>query len=143
MSGSCGALDMVNFGPPDTVPEKYKDRLFYEHNPQVTLMRTTVEENERMGRWIGERLNEMEAPVRFFIPEGGVSMLDAPGKAFHDPAADKALFDALERTVRQTSSRQLVRLPHNVNDPEFSAQVVQAFRSLHGGGRPSRKQARS
>ncbi|MGI9514520.1 MAG: ABC transporter permease [Anderseniella sp.] len=140
--GSCGALDMVNFGPPDTVPEKYKDRLFYEHNPQVTLMRTTVEENERMGRWIGERLNEMEAPVRFFIPEGGVSMLDAPGNAFHDPAADKALFDALERTVRQTSSRQLVRLPHNVNDPEFSAQVVQAFRSLHDGGRPSRKQAR-
>ncbi len=140
--GSCGALDMVNFGPLDTVPEKYKGRLFYEHNPQVTLMRTTAEENERMGRWIGERLNEMEAPVRFFIPEGGVSMLDAPDKAFHDPAADKALFDALERTVRQTSSRQLVRLPHNVNDPEFSAQVVQAFRSLHGGGRPSRKQAR-
>ena len=140
--GSCGALDMVNFGPPDTVPEKYKDRLFYEHNPQVTLMRTTAEENERMGRWIGDRLNEMEAPVRFFIPEGGVSMLDAPGKSFHDPAADKALFDALERTVRQTSSRQLVRVPHNVNDPEFSAQVVEAFRSLHGGGRPSRKQAR-
>jgi uncharacterized protein (UPF0261 family)/ABC-type branched-subunit amino acid transport system ATPase component len=140
--GSCGALDMVNFGPPDTVPEKYKDRLFYEHNPQVTLMRTTAEENERVGRWIGERLNEMEAPVRFFIPEGGVSMLDAPGKSFHDPAADKALFDALERTVRQTSSRQLIRVPHNVNDPEFSAQVVQAFRSLHGDGRPSRKQAR-
>ncbi len=140
--GSCGALDMVNFGPPDTVPEKYRDRLFYEHNPQVTLMRTTAEENDRMGRWIGERLNEMEAPVRFFIPEGGVSMLDAPGKAFHDPVADKALFDALERTVRQTSSRQLVRVAHNVNDPEFSAQVVQAFRSLHGGGRPSRKQAR-
>ncbi len=140
--GSCGALDMVNFGPRDTVPDKYKDRLFYEHNPQVTLMRTTAEENDRMGRWIGERLNEMEAPVRFFIPEGGVSMLDAPDKAFHDPAADKALFDALERTVRQTSSRQLVRVPHNINDPEFSAQVVQAFRSLHGGGRPSRKQAR-
>jgi uncharacterized protein (UPF0261 family) len=140
--GSCGALDMVNFGPPDTVPEKYKDRLFYEHNPQVTLMRTTAEENERMGRWIGGRLNEMEAPVRFFIPEGGVSMLDAPGKSFHDPAADKALFDALERTVRQTSTRQLVRVPHNVNDPEFSARVVEAFRSLHGGGRPSRKQAR-
>lgn len=140
--GSCGALDMVNFGPRDTVPDKYKDRVFYEHNPQVTLMRTTPEENDRMGRWIGERLNEMEAPVRFFIPEGGVSMLDAPGKPFHDPAADKALFDALERTVRQTSLRQLVRVPHNVNDPEFSAQVVEAFRSLHGGGRPSRKQAR-
>ncbi len=140
--GSCGALDMVNFGPPDTVPEKYRGRLFYEHNPQVTLMRTTAEENERMGRWIGERLNEMDAPVRFFIPEGGVSMLDAPGKSFHDPAADKALFDALEHTVRQTSTRQLVRVAHNINDPEFSAQVVEAFRSLHGGGRPSRKQAR-
>ncbi len=140
--GSCGALDMVNFGPPDTVPEKYKDRLFYEHNPQVTLMRTTADENDQMGRWIGERLNEMDAPVRFFIPEGGVSMLDAPDKPFHDPAADKALFDALERTVRQTSSRRLVRVPYNVNDPEFSTQVVQAFRSLHGGGRPSRKQAR-
>ena len=140
--GSCGALDMVNFGPPETVPEKYKGRLFYEHNPQVTLMRTTAEENERMGRWIGERLNQMEAPVRFFIPEGGVSMLDAPGKSFHDPATDKALFDALERTVRQTSTRQLIRVPHNVNDQEFSKQVVEAFRSLHGGGRPSRRQAR-
>ena len=140
--GSCGALDMVNFGPPDTVPEKYRGRVFYEHNPHVTLMRTTAEENDRMGRWIGERLNEMEAPVRFFIPEGGVSMLDAPEKSFHDPVADKALFDALERTVRQTSSRQLVRVPHNINDSEFSAQVVQAFRLLHGGGRPSRKQAR-
>ena len=69
--GACGALDMVNFGPPDTVPERYKDRLFYEHNPQVTLMRTTAEENERMGTWIGERLNQMSAPVRFFLPEGG------------------------------------------------------------------------
>jgi len=140
--GSCGALDMVNFGPPETVPEKYKGRLFYEHNPQVTLMRTTAEENERMGRWIGERLNQMEAPVRFFIPEGGVSMLDAPGKSFHNPATDKVLFDALERTVRQTSSRQIIRVPHNINDPEFSKQVVNAFRSLHGGGRPSRRQAR-
>ena len=92
--GACGALDMVNFGPPDTVPERYKDRLFYEHNPQVTLMRTTAEENERMGTWIGERLNQMSAPVRFFLPEGGVSALDAPGQAFHDPQADQALFSA-------------------------------------------------
>ncbi len=139
--GSCGALDMVNFGPPETVPEKFRDRKFYEHNPQVTLMRTTAEENDRMGRWIGERLNLMEGPVRFFIPEGGVSMLDAPGQAFHDPAADKALFDALESTVLQTSARQLVRLPHNINDPEFSNEVVRVFRALHGGGRPTRQQA--
>ena len=95
--GACGALDMVNFGPPETVPEKYRDRLFYEHNPQVTLMRTTPEENEQMGRWIGERLNQMSAPVRFFLPEGGVSALDAPGQPFHDPQADAALFTRLNR----------------------------------------------
>ena len=83
-------------------------------------MRTTAEENARMGRWIGDKLNQMEAPVRFLIPEGGVSAARcARGNAFHDPAADKALFEALETTVRQTSTRQLVRLPHNINDPEF------------------------
>jgi uncharacterized protein (UPF0261 family) len=92
--GSCGALDMVNFGPFDTVPERYKGRNLYRHNPQVTLMRTTVEENERMGAWIGERLNRMEGPVRFLIPEGGVSLLDQPSGAFWDPAADAALFKA-------------------------------------------------
>ena len=133
--GACGALDMVNFGAPDTVPERYRDRLFYEHNPQVTLMRTTAEENARMGRWIGERLNLMDAPVRFFLPEGGVSALDAPGQAFHDPAADTALFQALESTVLQTATRRLIRLPHNVNDPEFSAAMVAEFRSLHGDRR--------
>ena len=85
--GSVGALDMVNFGPPETVPEKYRGRIFYEHNPQVTLMRTTPEECAAMGRWIGARLNEMEGPVRFFLPEGGVSALDAPGQPFDDPGA--------------------------------------------------------
>ncbi len=130
--GACGALDMVNFNAPETVPERYRGRLLYEHNPQITLMRTTVEENDRMGRWIGERLNQMTGPVRFFLPEGGVSLLDAPGMAFYDPAADAALFRALEETVHQTSSRQLLRTPHNVNDPEFAKLVVQTFRALHG-----------
>jgi uncharacterized protein (UPF0261 family)/ABC-type branched-subunit amino acid transport system ATPase component len=137
--GSCGALDMVNFGPPDSIPEKYRGRLFYEHNPQTTLMRTTPEENAAMGRWIGERLNRMDGPVRFFLPEGGVSLLDAPGQAFHDPAADAALFQALDQTVRQTSMRQLIRLPHNVNDAAFTAAVVDAFRILHGGRTPRRR----
>ena len=137
--GSVGALDMVNFGAPETVPERYKFRTFYQHNPNVTLMRTTGEENERMGRWIGERLNLMEAPVRFLLPEGGVSTLDAPGQPFHDPAADAALFKALEQTVRQTSSRQLVRLPHHINDPQFASALVEAFRALHGNGRVRRK----
>jgi uncharacterized protein (UPF0261 family) len=129
--GACGALDMVNFAAPETVPEKYKGRLFYEHNPQITLMRTTPDENQKMGRWIGERLNEMTGPVRFYIPEGGVSLLDAPGMAFHDPAANKALFDALESTVRQNSNRQLVRLPFNINDPEFGHHVISTFKGFH------------
>ena len=80
--GSCGALDMVNFGAPETVPARYQGRTLYRHNPEVTLMRTTVEENDRIGNWIGERLNLMDAPVRFFLPEGGVSALDAPGARF-------------------------------------------------------------
>jgi uncharacterized protein (UPF0261 family)/ABC-type branched-subunit amino acid transport system ATPase component len=140
--GACGALDMVNFGPPDTVPARYQGRRFYQHNPQVTLMRTTAEENERIGRWIGERLNRMEAPVRFFLNEGGVSALDAPGQPFHDPQANDALFRALEQTVRRTSTRQLIRVPAHINDPAFSATVVEAFRVLHGGRVPRRRVAR-
>ncbi|MEQ8396104.1 ABC transporter permease [Thalassobaculum sp.] len=129
--GACGALDMVNFNAPETVPERYRSRTLYEHNPQITLMRTTPEENDRMGRWIGERLNQMTGPVRFFLPEGGVSLLDAPGGAFWDPAADRALFDALTATVRQTGTRQLIRSPHNINDPAFADLVVKTFHSLH------------
>jgi uncharacterized protein (UPF0261 family)/ABC-type branched-subunit amino acid transport system ATPase component len=135
--GSVGALDMVNFGAPDTIPERYRQRKFHVHNPQVTLMRTTPEENERMGKWIGERLNQMDGPVRFFVPEGGVSALDAPGQPFWDADADASLFRALERTVRQTSNRQLIRIKNNINDPEFAAAIVSAFRPLLGrtGGR--------
>jgi uncharacterized protein (UPF0261 family) len=123
------------------VPERYKGRTFYPHNPQVTLMRTTAEENERMGRWIGERLNGMEGPVRFLLPEGGVSALDAPGQPFHDPAANAALFTALEQTVRRTSSRQLIRLPHHINDPQFAAALVEAFHALHRNGRLQHRRA--
>lgn len=140
--GSVGALDMVNFGPPETLPEPYRGRLVYRHNPQVTLMRTTVAENTRMGRWIGERLNAMEGQVRFFLPEGGVSALDAPGQPFDDPAARRALFEALESTTRQTASRQVIRLPHHINDPAFAAAVVTAFRTLHGD-RPARRRAQT
>ncbi|MEM9098459.1 MAG: ABC transporter permease [Pseudomonadota bacterium] len=133
--GACGALDMVNFNAPETVPEHYRHRNLYEHNPQITLMRTTPEENTKMGEWIGERLNQMTGPVRFFLPEGGVSLLDAPGMAFHDPEANRALFAALRQTVNETSNRQLISTPHNINDPEFAALVVQTFRSLHGSPR--------
>ncbi|RMF41016.1 MAG: ABC transporter permease [Alphaproteobacteria bacterium] len=133
--GACGALDMVNFNAPGTVPERYRGRLFYQHNPQVTLMRTTPEECTAIGRWIGERLNRMTGPVRFFLPEGGVSALDAPGQPFWDPAADAALFRALEETVNRTSTRQLIRVPHNINDPEFAELVVRTFRGFHAAPR--------
>ena len=132
--GSCGALDMVNFAAPDTVPEKYRGRVLYEHNPQITLMRTTPEENAAMGRWIGERLNQMMGPVRFFIPENGVSLLDRAGQPFHDPAADAALFAALEATVISSSDRQLIRLPYNINDPEFASELIRTFHALQGNG---------
>jgi uncharacterized protein (UPF0261 family)/ABC-type branched-subunit amino acid transport system ATPase component len=128
--GSCGALDMVNFGPIDSVPERYRGRTLHVHNPTVTLMRTTADENVRIGRWIGERLNLMEGPVCFFLPEGGVSALDAPGRPFSDPNADEALFRSLETTVRQTASRRLIRSRAHINDPQFSAEIVAEFRRL-------------
>jgi uncharacterized protein (UPF0261 family) len=140
--GSVGALDMVNFGAPDAIPERYRGRKLHVHNPQVTLMRTTAEENERIGRWIGERLNAMDGPVRFFLPEGGVSALDAPGQPFWDPDADIALFRALDQTVRQTSNRQLIRLKRNINEPEFATAVVAAFRSVVGRAGARRRVAR-
>lgn len=139
--GACGALDMVNFNAPETVPDRYRGRLFYEHNPQITLMRTTVDENIAIGRFIGEKLNRMNCVVRFFLPEGGVSALDAPGKPFWDPAADNALFETLEQTVRQTANRQLVRVPHNINEPAFAELVIKTFRSLHASPSQSTKRA--
>src|SRR3546814_17355363 len=87
-------------------------------------MRTTVEENARMGEWIVGRLNRMEGPVRFLLPEGGVSALDAPGQPFHDPAADRALFAAIMRSFREAPNRRLVRLPHNTNDQALDRQIV-------------------
>ncbi len=125
--GSVGALDMVNWHAPQTVPERYKDRLFYEHNPQITLMRTTVEENTKMGTWIAERLNQMSGPVRFLLPSGGVSALDAPGQPFHDPAANEALFAAIRARFVPTSNRELIELECNINDPAFSAAASAAF----------------
>lgn len=124
---SCGALDMVNFGPLDTVPVKFRARRLYQHNPQVTLMRTTTEENTRMGEWIAQRLNSCEGNMALLVPEGGVSALDAPGQAFWDPVADRALFDALERTLQVTNKRRLVFSPHHINAPEFSAELVARF----------------
>src|SRR5258708_20118468 len=121
---------MVNFGPRDSVPERFRGRCLVVHNPNVTLMRTTRDENRSIGEWIGMRLNQMEGPVRFLLPESGVSLLDAPGKPFHDPEADNALFESLERTVRQTGRRRIERIDANINDDKFAAAVVDAFSSI-------------
>ena len=139
--GSFGALDMVNFGAPVTVPERYRNRLFVEHNPQVTLMRTTAEENARMGAWIASRINEMTGPVRFLIPEGGVSALDAPSQPFHDPTADRALFEAFAGRFQETASRRLIRLPHNINDPAFAQAAVDALEEINPTKRMTRHAA--
>jgi uncharacterized protein (UPF0261 family)/ABC-type branched-subunit amino acid transport system ATPase component len=128
--GSVGALDMVNFGPSETVPEKFRSRKFVVHNPNVTLMRTTRDENRAFGEWIAGRLNQMNGPMRFLLPEGGVSMLDTPGKPFHDPEADNALFEAIEKTVRPSQQRRVERVPGNINDASFVDAVVAAFRSI-------------
>jgi uncharacterized protein (UPF0261 family) len=128
--GSCGALDMVNFGAPETVPERYRERKFYPHNPQITLMRTSVEENIRQARWIADRLNRCQGEVRFLLPLGGVSALDAPGQAFFDPAADQALFDTLVAEFRATDHRRLIKVPYHINDPRFAAIAADEFLAM-------------
>jgi uncharacterized protein (UPF0261 family) len=128
--GSVGALDMVNFGPRASVPVRYVRRSLVEHNPQVTLMRTTPEENARMGEWIAARLNQMNGPVAFLIPEGGVSALDAPGQPFFDPEADRALFESITSAFQTSSSRRLIRVPHHINSPGFAAAAAQALETV-------------
>ncbi|MBZ9699941.1 MULTISPECIES: Tm-1-like ATP-binding domain-containing protein [unclassified Mesorhizobium] len=125
--GSVGALDMVNFWAPATIPDPYRGRLFYEHNPNVTLMRTTAQECRKIGEWIGTRLAHCKGPVHFLIPEKGVSALDIEGGAFFDPQADAALFEAIERRIKPNATRRLTRLPLHINDPRFAKAAVAAF----------------
>jgi uncharacterized protein (UPF0261 family) len=127
---STGALDMVNFGALETVPEKFRNRKLHVHNAQVTLMRTTLEENRAFAQWIAAKINRSKTPVAILIPETGVSALDAPGQPFFDPEADEALHGELERSVEQTSLRQVWRLPHHINDPEFAVALADAFLGL-------------
>lgn len=128
--GSVGAVDMVNFGARDTVPSQFRDRKLHVHNAQVTLMRTTPDENRQIGEFIVSRLNRMEGPVRFLLPLGGVSAIDAPGQPFHDPEADRALFDTIRSGWQAAPNRRLVELDLHINDPEFAAALVANFHDL-------------
>jgi uncharacterized protein (UPF0261 family) len=132
---SLGALDMVNFGAIGTVPVPFRGRKLHAHNAQVTLMRTTAEENRRFARWIAAKLNRAEAPFSLLIPEGGVSALDAPGQPFFDPEADAALFDELESAVEPRLGRTIRRLPMNINDPAFARILVESYLELDRGAR--------
>jgi uncharacterized protein (UPF0261 family) len=128
--GSCGALDMINFGAFDTVPERFKGRKLYRHNTTVTLMRTTVEDCRLIGEFLAAKLNAMRGPVRFLIPDRGVSAIDAPGQPFHEPEADRVLFATLEQHFRPGSNRKLQRLPLHLNDEAFATALVTAWREI-------------
>lgn len=128
--GSLGALDMVNFGAWDTVPERFRLRRLYRHNPNVTLMRTTGEECAAIGEFLVAKLNAMAGPVRLLIPEGGLSAIDRPGQPFHDPQADRVLIDTVVRGFRSGGMRRLERLPLHINDDAFAQALVDAWREV-------------
>ena len=124
-----GALDMVNFGPPATVPGKFSGRLFFEHNPTVTLMRTTPEEMAELGARIGHKAAVAKGPTQVFWPDRGVSALDADGQPFYDPAADDACRQALERELT-AAGRTLQRVDVHINDPAFAAMMVDRLHQM-------------
>lgn len=126
---STGALDMVNFGAMDTVPEKYAGRNLYKHNATITLMRTNVEENRQLGQIIASKLNRSTGPCALFLPLKGVSLIDNEGQPFYGPEEDAALFDAL-RTNLDRERVELVEMEHNVNDEAFALAMAKKLIEL-------------
>ena len=120
-----GCIDMCNFWGMDTVPEKYKDRLFYQWNPQVNLMRTTPEENAKIGEIFAEKLNAAKGPVAVLIPWGGVSELDPEGQPFHSPEALQAFADALRSKLNPDIP--IIEMDTDINDPKFSGRVAETL----------------
>ncbi len=127
---SVGAVDMVNFGPPETVPEKYKGRRFYQHNPTVTLMRTTPEENDKIGKEIAEKASAAKGPTAILLPLRGVSAIDAEGKPFWWPEADAALFQSIRNWV--APGVEVVELDLHINDPLFAAAAAERLLRMLG-----------
>ena len=126
---SLGALDMVNFGPMDTVPERFRARKLYKHNPSVTLMRSTPEECAELGRIIGRKLNQAKGPLSVFIPLQGVSAIDKEGAAFRDAEADRRLFDALQATLDPTI--EVITIDTDINDPAFAVAMAEKLDQLY------------
>ncbi len=123
-----GCLDMVNFGAPDTIPASFQGRCFYEHNPQVTLMRTTPEECQRLGTILAEKLNLSTGPISVLLPKKAISIISAPGQAFYDPEADAALFESLRAGLREDI--RVVDLELEINDPAFAEACAQELLTL-------------
>ena len=128
--GSVGALDMINWGALSTIPKAHSQRLFHVHNPQVTLMRSTASELEKVAVRIAEQLNRSPGIVHLLLPLNGLSAIDAPGQPFHDPAANAALFETLEREFRLTEQHHLKKVPLHINDPEFARLVAETVTTV-------------
>lgn len=126
---SVGALDMVNFGPFDTVPPQFAKRNLYKHNPTVTLMRTTAEENKEIGRKIAEKLNMATGKTALFLPLKGVSLIDVEGQPFYGPEEDAALFDTLRSSVDQNVV-ELIEMDTDINDVTFAEAAAQKLIDL-------------
>ena len=120
---------MINFGPRESVPEQYNDRNLYQHNPTVTLMRTTKENNLQIGKFIASQLKTHASDpdkIKVLLPVGGVSMIDAPGQSFHDTEADSELFKAIDEDLKG-SGIEVEKFPDHINDEKFAAQVCRAL----------------
>jgi uncharacterized protein (UPF0261 family) len=130
---SLGALDMVNFGPKESVPERFQGRNLYVHNPTITLMRTTPDECRELGRRIGRKLSAASGPTALFVPLRGVSMIATEGQPFYDPEADAALFGGLRETVSENV--EVHELDLDVNDPEFALAMANRLHELMEGAR--------
>lgn len=129
---STGALDMVNFGPMETVPEKFRSRRLYKHNPTVTLMRTTVEENRQLGEIIAGKLNLAKGPTVLFLPLKGVSLIDTEGQPFYGPEEDAALFEALKRNLSNPRVK-VVEMDTDINNPVFALAMARTLDELIRG----------
>jgi uncharacterized protein (UPF0261 family) len=138
---SVGALDMVNFGPLETVPPEFRDRLLYQHNPTITLMRTTPEECAELGRRIATKLSRAEGPLTLFIPLRGVSLIDTEGQVFHDPAADEALFGALREHL--DPGVDVRELDADINDPAFARAMADRLDELYRAWVHEREEVRA
>jgi uncharacterized protein (UPF0261 family) len=138
---SLGALDMVNFGPFESVPAQFSDRLLYKHNPTVTLMRTTPEECAELGRVIAQKLNRAQGPLTVFVPLKGVSLIATEGQVFHDPAADEALFGALREHLDPDVDVRELEL--DVNDPEFANAMADRLHALYEAWSSERQEVRA